>query len=53
MIIVLFFFCSMSSETAVIFTGGHFNQAVFAVCYWILPSTSQNLHGSISSLERQ
>ena len=27
----VFIFCSMSSETAVIFTGGHFNQVVFAV----------------------
>ena len=25
------FFCSMSSETAVTFTGSHFNQADFAV----------------------
>ena len=30
----LFMFCySMSSETAVTYTGGHFNQAVFAVSY--------------------
>ena len=27
------FFYSMSSETAVTFTGGHFNQAVFAVMH--------------------
>ena len=28
---IFFFFCSKSSETAVIFTGSNFNQAVFAV----------------------
>ena len=27
----------MSSETAVTFTGGHFDQAVFAVCRLIIP----------------
>ena len=30
---VFMFCCSMSSETAVTYTGGHFNQAVFAVSY--------------------
>ena len=31
----VFIFCSMSSETAVTFTGGHFNQAVFAVLIYL------------------
>ena len=32
----------MSSETAVTFTGGHFNQAVFAVTPYILALTAQD-----------
>ena len=38
----VFIFCSMSSETAVTFTGGHFNQAVFAVIPYVLALTAQN-----------
>ena len=30
-----FIFCSMNSETAVTFTGGHFNQAVYAVYHGV------------------
>ena len=38
----VFIFCSMSSETAVTFTGGHFNQAVFAVIPYVLALTAQD-----------
>ena len=45
MIIVFLRFCSMSSETAVTFTGGHFNQAVFAV-YTLLFTAALAIHTS-------
>ena len=42
----------MSSETAVTFTGGHFNQAVFAVIPYVLALTAKNHVASQSRMPK-